>query len=68
MQSIQALRERHAALAKETRELVENNNDKWNADYQAKYDQGMAELDDIKAQVERLEKVLATAADSKIEE
>lgn len=68
MQSIQALRERHAALAKETRELVENNNDKWNADYQAKYDQGMAELDDIKAQVERIEKVLATAADSKIEE
>lgn len=68
MQSIQALRERHAALAKETRELVENNNDKWNADYQAKYDQGMAELDDIKAQVERIEKVLASAADSKIEE
>lgn len=68
MQSIQALRERHAALAKETRELVENNNDKWNSDYQAKYDQGMAELDDIKAQVERIEKVLASAADSKIEE
>lgn len=68
MQSIQALRERHSALAKETRELVENNNDKWNADYQAKYDQGMAELDEIKAQVERIEKVLASAADSKIEE
>lgn len=68
MQSIQALRERHAALAKETRELVENNNDKWNSDLQAKYDQGMSELDDIKSQVERIEKVLASAADSKIEE
>ena len=58
MQSIQALRERHSALAKETRELVEKNNDAWNADLQSTYDQRLSEMDDIKAQVDRLEKVL----------
>lgn len=63
MQSIQAMRERHASLAKETRELVEKNNSSWNADLQAKYDQGIAELDDIKAQIDRAEKVLSASAD-----
>lgn len=68
MQSIQALRERHASLAKETRSLVEGNNGKWDADHQAKYDQQIAELDDIKAQIDRSEKILALAADDHVEE
>lgn len=68
MQSIQALRERHASLAKETRELVEKNNASWNGDLQAKYDSGIAELDDVKAQITRLESVLENASDKKIEE
>lgn len=67
MQSIQALRERHASLAKEVREVVEKHNGAWNDELQAKYDQGIAELDDIKAQVERAEKVLAAAADEAVE-
>lgn len=67
MQSIQQLRERHASLAKNTRELVEKHNGEWKADHQTKYDQGIAELDDIKAQIDRAEKVLAASSDSAAE-
>lgn len=65
--SIQSLRERHAALAKETRALVESNNTEWKPEHQSKYDAGLAEMDDIKAQIERIETVLAAAADERIE-
>lgn len=64
MQSIQALRERHASLAKETRELVEKHNGEWKAEHQSKYDQGLAELDDIKGQIDRIEKALEASADA----
>lgn len=67
MQSIQALRERHAALAKNTRELVEKNNDQWTPELQASYDAGIAELDDIKAQIGRIERTLSDLADQKVE-
>lgn len=67
MQSIQQLRERHASLAKETRELVEKHNGEWKDEHQAKYDQGIAELDDIKAQMTRLEKTLEATADANAE-
>lgn len=67
MQSIQALRERHASLAKETRALVEKHNGEWKSEHQASYDAGIAQLDDVKAQIDRLEKVLETAKDEKIE-
>lgn len=52
--SIQALRERLSARAKEIRALVEDNpGAKWNADLQAQYDAGMKEVDDIKAEIGR---------------
>lgn len=65
MQSIQALRERIAARAKETRELVEKNNDKWGADHQSAYDSGMAEIEALKEQVKRAEETLKLAAEDK---
>jgi HK97 family phage major capsid protein len=67
MQSIQALRERHASLAIETRALVEKHNGEWKPEHQASYDAGIAQLDDVKGQIDRFEKVLAASADSKIE-
>ena len=67
MQSIQALRERHASLAQETRALVEKHNGEWKSDHQASYDAGIAQLDDVKAQINRLEKVLETSKDEAIE-
>ncbi|ABI59715.1 phage major capsid protein [Nitrosomonas eutropha] len=53
-QTLQELRERHAALAKQTRELVENNNGSWQPEHQEKYDQQLAELDDLKNQADRI--------------
>lgn len=57
--SIQALREQIAARAKEVRALVEDKNTAWNAELQAKYDAGIAEIEDLKAQVDRIEKTHA---------
>lgn len=58
MNSIQALRERRSALAKNLHELLEQNpGNKWNADLQAKYDQSMAEIDDIDAEASRIQAV-----------
>ena len=55
MQSIQALRERIAARAQEVRSLVEKSNDKWTPEAQATHDAGMAEIEDLKGQVSRIE-------------
>ena len=66
MQSIQA-RERHASLSKETRELVEKHNGEWKSDHQDKYDAGIAQIDDVKAQIDRLTKVQETVVSEKIE-
>ena len=63
--TIQELRERAAACAQEIRNLVEKNNDKWTADLQAKYDAGMAEIEDIKAQIDRTQKADSLLADNK---
>lgn len=65
MQSIQALRERIAARATEIRNLVETNNDKWSAALQEKYDAGMAEIEDLKNQVKRVEAALGVDADNR---
>lgn len=54
--SIQSLRERAAFKAKEVNELVNSNNEKWNNDLQAKYDAGMSEIEDLKGQIDRLQK------------
>jgi len=63
MHSIQALRERIAARAQEVRSLVEKNNDKWTPDLQSQYDAGMAEIEDLKAQLKRVEDYLALEAE-----
>ncbi len=58
MNSIQALRERRSALAKNLHEMLEKHpGDKWNADLQAKYDQAMAEIDDIDSEAGRIQAV-----------
>lgn len=68
MQSIQALRERHASLAKETRDLVEKHNGEWKAEHQSAYDAGIAQLDDVKAQIDRLERTASAAADQRVDD
>lgn len=66
MENLTALRERHASLAKELRAIVDNKDEKWNDEKQAKYDQGMAELDDIKAAVDRIHAVNEKLADERL--
>lgn len=68
MQSIQALREQHASLAAQTRELVEKHNGEWTGDNQAKYEASLADLDKVKAQIERAEKALELAAETVVAE
>lgn len=55
-QSIQALREQIAARAKEIKALVEDKNQAWNDELQAKYDAGIKEIEDLKAQVDRIDR------------
>lgn len=65
-QTLQELRERHAVLAQKTRTLVEDNNASWKPEHQEKYDSAMAELDDIKAQINRTTELLDKIADDAI--
>jgi HK97 family phage major capsid protein len=67
MDGIQVLRERHATRAKEVRELVEKNNEKWTAEHQAKYDEFMKELDDIKAAVDRFQRMIEAVAETAVQ-
>lgn len=65
MQSIQALRERRASLAKNLHKLLEDNpGNKWNADHQAAYDQSMAEIENVDAEVKRINDVLEAIKDA----
>ncbi|KRG38829.1 capsid protein [Stenotrophomonas pictorum JCM 9942] len=58
--SIQALRERRSALAKDTRNLLENNTGaNWKPEHQTTYDANMEEIGRIEAEIDRLEKVNA---------
>jgi len=71
MKSIQALRERRNALAKELNDLLEKNpGDKWKTDAsnQEKYDAGMRELDDIDDEMKRIKDVQARLANQASEE
>ncbi|MGL4477380.1 MAG: phage major capsid protein [Aeromonas veronii] len=53
-QSIQALRERRSTRAQELHTLLnENPGDKWNANLQAQYDQGMAEIEEVEGEIKR---------------
>lgn len=54
MKGIQALRERRDALAKNLQTLVDKDKTpKWEAEHQTAYDQAMAEIGDIDAQIKR---------------
>ena len=65
MQSIQALRERRASLAQNLHKLLEDNpGAKWNADHQAAYDQSMAEIENVDAEVKRINAVLEAIKDN----
>jgi len=57
-QSIQALREQIAARAREVKALVENKNATWSEELQAKYDAALAEIEDCKAQIDRIERTM----------
>ncbi len=67
MNTMQALREKHNAVALQAREFVEANNSTWNADFQAKYDNYMNELDSIKNQADRLEAVLNKTSEDHVQ-
>lgn len=65
MQSIQALRERRASLAQNLHKLLEDNQgNKWGADQQATYDQSMAEIENVDAEVKRINAVLEAIKDA----
>ena len=53
MQSIQALREQLNARAQSVRDLVEKNNTTWTPEHQEKYDAGMAEVEALRASIDR---------------
>lgn len=57
-QSIQALREQIAARAREIKTLVEDKNTAWSAESEEKYQTGIAEIEALKAQVERIEQTM----------
>lgn len=62
--SIQDLRERRSARAKSLHDLLEDNpSDKWNDELQTKYDEGMAEINDLDAAIDRHGKLAAAMAD-----
>lgn len=61
--NIKALRERRDATAKNLNALLENNSgDKWGADQQRAYDEGMAEIENITAEIRRHEQLIQQVA------
>lgn len=65
MKSIQDLRERRASLAQNLHKLLEENpGNKWDASKQAIYDQSMAEIEDVDAEVKRINAVHEAIKDS----
>lgn len=66
MKSIQDLRERRTALASNLHDLLDKNpGTQWNGDLQAKYDEGMAEIEAIDGEVKRIQNVLDAIAEGK---
>lgn len=64
MTNIQALRERRHTRAKELNDLLNANpGNKWNADLQAKYDQGMSEIAEVDGEMDRHAALAARIAD-----
>ncbi|USS42761.1 phage major capsid protein [Burkholderia glumae] len=66
--NLKELRERRDAAAKNLHALMENNpGDKWGADQQKVYDDGMAEIERITAEVKRHEALIAQVAANALE-
>lgn len=65
-QSIQALRERRAALAQNARAMLDENKDKWEASHSEKYDQVISEIDDIDASIKRINDLHDRLADENL--
>lgn len=64
--SIQAKREQRAALAKETRALMDSHpGEKWGAEQQAKYDGLVAQIERLDGEIDRSQKVLEIEAREK---
>lgn len=69
MKSIQALRERRAALAKETRNILDQNpGATWSPEHQKTYDANMEEIGRIEAEIDRKERVLALDAERQLDD
>lgn len=67
MQSIQALREHRASLATNLHKMLEDNpGAKWGADQQATYDNSMLEIENIDAEVKRINSVLEIIKDTAV--
>jgi len=64
--NLQAERERRTALAKDTRNLLENNTSTWNDEHQKKYDENLAEIERIDAAIERHQKVMDLTAENNL--
>ncbi len=63
--TIQALREKKAALARDARNLLANKGDaKWSKDDQTKYDDILASIDEINAEIENHQRLLDIEADN----
>ena len=64
MKSIQALREQRNSLSKDLHNLLENHpGEKWNGEHQTTYDNKLAEIDTINAEIGRIEAYEATLAE-----
>lgn len=61
--SIQELREQLSVAAQAARQVVEDNNEAWKPEHQSIYDQKMAEVEDIKAQIKRREAIAEQEAE-----
>lgn len=66
--NIQAERERRTALAKDTRNLLENNQSSWGEDLQKKYDENVSEIERIDASIARHQKVLDLTAEERFKD
>jgi len=66
--SIQSLRERKSVRAKELHDLLDNNKgDAWKSEHQEIYNKTMSEIEDINAEISRVEAYLESVADEEID-
>jgi HK97 family phage major capsid protein len=66
-ESIQAKRERRNALAKDTRNILDQNQSTWTPENQTKYDENIAEIERIDAAIDRHQKVMDLTAEREFE-